>query len=108
MILASLLAASMYGQFMSGNSLLEICRNLNNGYPSGECRAYISGAIDASTLDALAQKRTMSYCLQEGMSTRQLRDIIVLYMEGNPGIRHHGGALMIHNALVEAFPCKNP
>ncbi len=105
MILTTLMAATFYGRFVTGNDVLENCRNLNDGYPSPYCAAYISGAVDTYSVVAMASDRPLAFCLAEKVNTRQLRDIVVTYLEGNPEIRHFSGAVLVHSALVEGFPC---
>jgi hypothetical protein len=46
------------------------------------------------------------YCIPDGVTQGQVRDIVVRYLDQNPTIRHGPAQILITMALKESFPCK--
>lgn len=61
---------------------------------------YIVGVIDA---DAASPQR--HYCMPDGVSGMQVRDLVWRHLENNPQDRHHGAPFMVRRALADAWPC---
>ena len=61
--------------------------------------AYITGAFDGITL----HMKELSSSVPQGVPASQIRDIVKLYLEKHPEIRHQTAAKLIQNALLEAF-----
>lgn len=91
-------------QFLNGNEVLEDCRNLSSGLQSSQCTGYIQGVVDMeAALQLVGDGR--HFCVPVGGNARQLRDIVVQYLEAEPATRHMNGALLVALALKRAFPC---
>ena len=61
--------------------------------------AYITGAFDGITL----HMKELSSSVSKEVSARQIRDIVKLYLEKHPEMRHQIAAKLIQDALLEAF-----
>jgi hypothetical protein len=94
--------------FFDGNKLFQECqggddpRQSEQGDPGkstewGECLGYILGVEDA--LDGTA------FCLPDGVRSRQVRDIVTLWLQGHPETRHYEAQSLVITALKEKFPC---
>jgi hypothetical protein len=82
----------------SGNTVQEWCEK------SAEfCSGYVSGIADIMT-----RKAPLSgwlACIPAGVSTSQLRDIFVRFLQDHPAKRHLSAASLAAKSLAEAFPC---
>lgn len=83
--------------FNSGNSLAEAC-GLKGTPAQPVCDWFIAGAIDAFGL-------AEGFCFDVTVKGSQLRAITLKYLAGHPEIWHEAAAHLVHNAVVEAFPC---
>ena len=84
--------------FINGNQLLADC----DGQDRTACYSYIHGVID---LDELHNEDGRILCLEHKVNSGQLADIVVEYLNNNPGTRHKSAALLTLFAIVEDFPC---
>jgi len=90
-----------------GNGYLEMC-----GAPAAEpldtfCIYYVIGALHYDRFLADAKVATpIRYCAPPNATYRQIKDILVAYLNRNPAERdrHTAGLLML--ALNRAFPCR--
>ena len=83
------------------------CRSFPNGLPTepvgGMCAGYILGVIEAH-----GEKETIygyRNCLPEKLNMRQLRSIIVNWLEQHPEKMYLLAHGVIAEALVQEFPC---
>lgn len=90
--------------FRTGNDLLPLCRELQ-GDEIATCYGYLQGVIDGQSSGLV---RATNYCLVAGVTGRQIRDIVVAYLEAHPENRHQRGAWLVTYALNDAFPCPRP
>jgi hypothetical protein len=88
--------------YVNGDSLLQKCQ-ADHLSLRGECIGYIKGVSDVRD-DAPPQSRNV--CAPPVVTAGQLRDIVVMFLRGNPNRRNYSGAAMIDVALRNAFPCK--
>lgn len=96
----------------SGNSLLAECSEAIRAVDGDgvydvnalTCAAYISGFSHA----LLAAQTTRKWaCLPDDATVGQLTRIVVKYLNNNLEKLHDGKALLVMNALANAFPCDN-
>jgi hypothetical protein len=107
-----------------GNTLNERCKS-NNRVDVGLCEGYIMGVSEASnnwrgmshewmkTWKASNFVAWQKYgtdiqeiCMDVGVTSGQLRDVVIRYLEQHPEIRHHAGEELVETALFEAFHCQ--
>lgn len=88
-------------EFMKGNKLYETCTTSQ----VGACLGYIMGTTDTLSLNKIANKKES--CIPNGVTGRQLTDIVIEYLTKNPNIRHLPASLLVEWAVSDAFPCKN-
>ena len=81
--------------FLSGNDLYKECQT-----SSEFCRGSISAYDDmAETLESNV------YCMRKTTQLRQLKDILVSYMQRNPQERDRAAVNIFLEAMREAYPC---
>lgn len=109
----------------TGNMILTNCGADQTSFAYGVCSGYILGAMNGITIGAVAvvaslvdedsnptvapdevAQDSIGIChVNEGVSAQQYVDIVVLFIENNPKLRHHTGEILVLLALKEAFPC---
>lgn len=109
---------------MDGNELLSKCKPFFNdigGSPQtdltnaerldlGYCAGYIAGVLDIdSSWEAVEGKSSKAthYCFPpEGIPNGQVLRILKRWLDKYPEKLHWRADIIIHTALMEAFPCK--
>ncbi len=109
----------------TGNMILTNCGADQRSFAYGVCSGYILGVMNGITLGSVAALATLlsensnpsiapeevaqdsiGICHGiEGVSAQQYVDIVVLFIENNPNVRHYAGEILVMAALKEAFPC---
>jgi hypothetical protein len=105
---------------MDGNDLLNKCKPLFNDTPgtsltnteqlnAGYCAGYVAGVLDVEAAWAKTEgnsSRASRYCLPaDGIPNGQVLRILEKWLNKNPEKLHWRADGIIHNALIEAFPC---
>ena len=106
MILLFLISINVYAKkisFVTGNMLYQLCKS-ENKVNNGLCEGYIAGINDAMSSGYL--HKYFQVCLPEGVSTTQLRLILIKYMEQIPQKLHYVAEGIVAEALGNTFPCK--
>lgn len=105
--------------------ILTNCDADQSSFAYGVCSGYILGAINGITIGSVAvvasladensnppvaaekiAQDSIGICHGiEGVSAQQYVDIVVLFIENNPKLRHYTGEILVMLALKEAFPC---
>lgn len=83
----------------TGNDLLEQCSAEKNSFKSGICFGYTSGLYESMRIHAFT-------CARADVTYGEIREVIVQYLEKNPGIRNGPAAYLASAAIVAAFDCK--
>ena len=105
---------------MDGNDLLKKCHYWftdDNSKPTtdvgwldmGECAGYLSGVTDVERMWKGVEGKTSTsshYCMPNEVTNGQILKILKKWLDDNPNRLHERADLIIHFALVEAFPCK--
>ena len=104
-VLALLGAINCARAFYTGNELYDTCsakESQTAGFygKSGYCNGFIDGVFAATT-------PTISFCGWSGVTSRQLRDVVIQYLNTHPAERHQLANDLVVRALKQAFPCKN-
>lgn len=109
--------APVEAQGVSGNLIIDAC----NEDPNGLCLSYIAGAIDgmrwASDIAAFRSGATeaqamrnlaeslLGACTPPTSTAGQLSAVALNYMRNHPENWHEPAVVLIHRALMDAFPC---
>mgnify|MGYP006865009168 CR=1 FL=1 len=91
--------------FTDGNELYQSCQDENAGSSAGYCFGYIFGVIDSLDGPDRGINGT-KFCLREGVTGQQVRDIVKNWLNANPQHRDYISSSLVAVALAEAFPCK--
>ena len=118
LLLVAILAWPIGAQAITGNELLAECRS-REPHSRGYCLGLIVGVeagfspvrdIKSITRSANSHVNilfsTFGNCLSSGVTHGQMRDIVVRFLEQNPGRRHEQYHVLVFDALKEAFPCQ--
>jgi hypothetical protein len=79
----------------------------------GYCDGYITGALDTTVLSESMVDREgkplskQHVCMSEHVTHGQVLLIIKKYFTNNPEHFNWDAAILVHNALIDAFPCKD-
>ena len=97
---------TLYFSPMDGNRLLELCKA-----NSPACGNYVNGAADTLTLFTwstvlMGFRLPFVACIPQ-VTTREIVDVTMLYLQEHPGMRHENGANLVAYALTQAFPCQS-
>jgi hypothetical protein len=108
LLAAMVVSGSVLAQGLSGNELWKKCRASDDqaygGYAStGFCIGYIRGVADVMLLHDVWDR---SLCFPKNVNLRQVRDVVIKYLETYPQMRHSPASLLIADALGDAFPCQ--
>jgi hypothetical protein len=85
--------------FLNGNMLLELCRS---GSP--QCVGYVQGVMDGELAAVTGTSRTRAYCIPEGATATQAKDIAVAYLTAHPEYRQLPAGLLVTRALADPWP----
>jgi len=97
-------AAPLWGnepaEISNGNGLLDACNTKTDSFKQGECLGFIVGLSGGIGLTD-----TRWFCTPENSNLGQSRDIIIQYLQANPGERHQPAAALATIALAKTWPC---
>ena len=107
-IIAIALPTSTFAQdgtsrFLNGNELYESC-SVTTGMEASSCVGYIMGVADAQMLLSAGGKNYL--CPPSGVTSVQLRDVVMKRLRDKPETRHWPASALVWNALIDAYPCK--
>lgn len=99
------------GQFMTGNSLWELCSADEDDEIGaiyvGRCNGYIIGVVDAAKVIPELEGAKSSICTPIGLTQGQAQDVVKLYVKNNPDKRHWAASFLVVMALKSSWACKN-
>lgn len=73
------------------------------------CLHYLVGFVDGALVAQPEQPASKILCYpDEGVSTEQVRRIVVKWLESHPQNLHTSARIQVMLALHDAFPCKEP
>lgn len=100
---------SMCGKYGTDEFLDTMCALYTGGVIEGWMFAHIRAKSDMSAGKTLDNPYAMFYCKTKDQTTKQHILVIKKYMEDHPKFLHMHAALLIIQALSEAFPypCQN-
>ena len=97
-VLSVLLLSSPALCFTNGNELLRDCE-AEPGVNSGVCYGYIRGIADAGGSNG-------QYCIPEKVTVKQVKEIVVKFLNENPKMLNLPTYSLVHGPLLVSFPCK--
>ncbi|OOY11660.1 hypothetical protein BMG00_11190 [Thioclava marina] len=113
-------AAQNLGRNLTGNEILSICEASDDLAREGFCIGYVDGLVEGMRWGAAAPlvvsgvpasevnqrvDALLSFCLPDGITVGQYRDVFVQYLRNNPETRHNSARALMQSALSKAFPC---
>ena len=101
---ANLSANSVFADYYSGNKLLEYCNP--DSAKSDVCIGYVAGTRGAIDTWKAWENIDSGICVPKEVSLRQSINVVVKYLEANPGKLHLSASSNVLNAFREAFPCE--
>lgn len=93
---------AMAANFYSGNQLLDYCTHKDTR-PEHFCLGFIAGISDAIIAYTSSEVPT---CIPDGATPNQIKDIVVRFLEEEPGTRDRAAVSLILVALAVEFPCE--
>lgn len=89
---------------MTGNKLLRQMESTNSN-DRNFANGYISGVVEGITVSQVLLNAKSVACLPEGVSYRQLNDIIHNYLKNEPKERHKLATFLILASIHQTYPC---
>lgn len=89
--------AASAGTFENGNNLLAYCKASAGTWESSYCLGFIAGVADTNS--ALL-------CVPNGVTLRQLADVVAKNLEKHPEARHFPAYDLTTAAILTDFPCR--
>ena len=78
-------------------------------FGGGLCLGFVTGVADMHALYHTAYPETIPlFCKPEGLKVEQAVRVVIRFLETHPEQLHFGAAVLITQALQEAFPCPSP
>lgn len=108
LFLASTLVAPApaYAYFDTGNDLYTNCSSeptdAKSTFNVGLCFGYIRGIAD--NMNLATDIRSSPTCIPGGADTRQIKDVVMKYMDDHPDRRDMPAVMIVTLALVSAWP----
>ncbi|MSR15716.1 MAG: hypothetical protein EXR86_14415 [Gammaproteobacteria bacterium] len=99
------LATPSFANFLDGNELLARCTS-DRPEEINTCLGYIVGVADADTAAPAWKMGKSLFCVPRGLSSEQLRGLILRYFAAHPEEEDLEAAMVVGNAFLEAFPCE--
>ena len=104
--IALLLTLPIASHATDGNELHSYCK----GETTPLCNGIVGGTVHGYALAELFHEKKHNIkpklCLPSGVANQQLIDIVKVYLQANPSVRHQDAYLLILLAVIEAYPCK--
>ena len=93
-LILAFFSASAFAQQQDGNEMLERMKKAE--VADSFYMGYITGVSIMNT----------TACYYSNITTGQVYDVVKVYLEQNPAIRHLSRGVIVVQALNNAFPCK--
>jgi hypothetical protein len=92
--------AEMIPAFFTGDRLLEVCMEPNDG----RCAMYVAGVLDG-VFHAQADAHDRSICGGNELDTREASRLVVQFLQDRPELRSKAAAVVVDLALRSRLPC---
>jgi hypothetical protein len=94
--------ASDARQAMTGNDILRLCKSGTRA-DVNICWGYVEGVADRDRGARELEKR--SQCRSHELDVSELVDIVVRFLDNNPGVRALRATFVIETAIADALGC---
>lgn len=97
--------------FYAGNRLVGFCKGTAAGEAGfnpiayNACVGYLSSMNDAEEVWASLGLKAKTFCIPEGTTIEQLRQVFLRHMDQRPEYWHFGAAGLAIGAFIKAWPC---
>jgi hypothetical protein len=93
--------------FESGNALKAVCE-ATTSYERAECFGYIEAIWDAmAARNSINGFKICRPTSETGITVGQIRDVVLMFLNSHPEVRHNNAAGLVAGAFNAAFPCLN-
>ena len=92
---------------LKGQDLLRLCTSPTGSSELNFCFGYIEGIRDGLVWLAAARKSKSAVAISEKVTTGQLRDVVVKYLNEHAERRHRAAGILVLIALKQTFPPKS-
>lgn len=110
LLVLTMIPRPVQASFVDGNDLLQKCstRERDAAYFQNQsyCMGYIVGVSDAAEFFQTAPGMPQLVCLPSNVTSGQLKDVVVKYLQDNPAKRHEDAESLILTSLAINFRCK--
>lgn len=108
LILAAFYCSAVPAYALDGNKLFDECSRehpatVEDAAASIACNNYIIGVADGVRM---TKEGLNSLVIPDHVTGTQLEAIVLKYLKDHPAFRHYPAALLVYEALTEAFPVK--
>jgi hypothetical protein len=97
---------SALAAFETGNSLLEALKAPPSGGMPLYAAGFITGVAEASSGRQAGAQSSWCFDLPSEVTRGQLVDLVRLYLEQKPALRHFTASSLVRAALDESYPCR--
>lgn len=103
-------AGSTRGGFETGNEIFDNCREAvakdsEEWQDVAYCQSYIAGAFDMAQLVMTMEETPKTICPPSGVTLGQAVRVVYKYLEENPARTNFSAAILVWEALKQAWPC---
>ncbi len=105
---ALMLAWPVMGDLYTGNKLMDWCDETATVLQNTYCAMYLSGIMDAESAFVGWKVKTPHFCIPDGVSVNQVRQVFLQYMKAYPEDWHMSAGSLALNAFRQAWPCSSP
>lgn len=100
------LIASSPAWAVSGGDIYTSCASAPGTQAYALCAAYLNGFIGGVLVDQISNEQGAPICLPDGMTTDQVREVVIRYGRTNPASLGVISSSFVGAAITKAFPCK--
>ncbi len=90
--------------FLDGNELRARCES-KRADQVNTCLGFLTGVSDAEAAAPSWKRQKSLFCVPRGVSSSQLRRIVMDYFTAHPEEEDLNAAIVVGNAFLEQFPC---
>ena len=100
-----LAAAGARADIFDGKELISRCTSQRIDEVN-TCVGYLAGIADSDRAAPAWRSTKSLFCVPQGVTTGQLRKVLVDYVGQHPEQMEFNAAILVGNAFIEAFPCE--
>src|SRR5262245_1489383 len=70
------------------------------------CIGYVEGILDSESLGGGSPSHFPAACPPNDANSNTLAEVVAIFLDQNPALRHHTGYHLVKLALEHSYPCK--